>query len=122
MVEKKSLRIFGVLWSAIFYFVGYKNALNIFFIISISFLLSAILFPEIYLKSYIYQGWIRLGDLIGKINTKIIIFFLFFFILTPIGLILKGTGKHFLSKRIEKKRISYLEDREFQPGSMINQF
>tara|TARA_Y100000589_G_scaffold114753_1_gene108952 strand:- start:110 stop:478 length:369 start_codon:yes stop_codon:yes gene_type:complete len=122
MIEKRSLRIFGILWSVIFFFLGYKNGLNIFFIISISFLLSSILFPEIYLKSYLYQGWIKFGDLIGNINSKIIIFIMFFFILTPIGLFLKGTGKHFLSKRIEKKRISYLEDREFQPGSMINQF
>ena len=76
----------------------------------------------IYLKTYTYQSWVKLGNLIGNLNSKLIILILFFFVFTPMGLIFKLFGKNFLLKKIDKNKKSYLINRKIQPGSMFNQF
>jgi hypothetical protein len=58
----------------------------------------------------------------GKVNSKIIISVLFFFIFAPIGIFLRLIKKDLLNKKLNKKVESYFVKRETQPGSMINQF
>mgnify|MGYP003350896461 CR=1 FL=1 len=31
----------------------------------------SIFFPEIYFKTHIFQGWVKFGNFIGRINSKI---------------------------------------------------
>ena len=103
MIEKKSLRIFGLLWGLILAFFSYKNNSQLLISLSIFFFISSIIYPELFLKSYIYPGWIKLGNFIGGINSKIIIFILFFLIFTPMGIILKAIGKDFLKEYRQNK-------------------
>lgn len=58
----------------------------------------------------------------GKINSKIIIFILFYFIFLPIGLVFKILKKDLLKKKLDKSSNSYFIDRVTQPGDMKNQF
>ena len=122
MIEKKSLSIFGFIWSAIIAFFSIKHNLSFLKFVSFSFFISSLFFPEVFLKTYIYQGWVKFGNLMGNLNSKLIILILFFFVFTPMGFILKLFGKTFLLKQIDKKKKSYLITRKIQPGSMINQF
>lgn len=123
MIEKKSLRAFGLIWAFILGIIGYFYDNNtILFALSFCFVISSILFPEIYVKIRIYQGWIKIGNFIGHINSKIIIFILFFFLFTPIGILLKIFKKDLLKKKLDKNKKSYFEKRVTQPGTMINQF
>ena len=122
MIERKSLTIFGLIWSVIIAFFSIKHNIIFLKFVSLSFFLSSLLFPEIFLKTYFYQAWIKFGNIIGNLNSKLIILILFFFVVTPIGFILKIFGKKFLIKRIDKKKKSYLINRKIQPGSMENQF
>ncbi|MCE3255463.1 MAG: putative rane protein [Rickettsiaceae bacterium] len=123
MPEKKTLRVFGLIWAVIFFVIGYKYNMNRFFLgASFCFLLSAAFFPEIYFKTKLFQIWIKFGDFIGKINSKIITFLLFFFIFTPISLVLKLLGKDLLSKEFDKSCTTYFTARQTQPGDMKNQF
>tara|TARA_B100000886_G_C20365028_1_gene466936 strand:+ start:520 stop:888 length:369 start_codon:yes stop_codon:yes gene_type:complete len=122
MIEKKSLSIFGFIWSGIIAFFSVKHNINFLKFVSLSFIMCSLFFPEIFLKTYIYQGWVKFGNLIGNLNSKLIILILFFFVFTPMGFFLKLFGKTFLLKQIDKKKKSYLINRKIQPGSMINQF
>ena len=122
MTQRKSLSIFGIIWAVIIAFFSIKHNINFLKFVSLSFFLISLLFPELFLKTYIYQGWLKFGNLIGNLNSKLIIFILFFFIFTPMGFILKLFGKTFLQKKIDKNKLSYLINREIQPGSMTNQF
>ena len=122
MIEKKSLSIFGFIWSTIIAFFSIKHNLTFLKFVSLSFFISSLFFPEIFFKTYIYQGWVKFGNLMGNLNSKLIILILFFFVFTPMGFILKLFGKTFLLKQIDKKKKSYLINRKIQPGSMINQF
>jgi hypothetical protein len=123
MPDKKTLRTFGIIWSVIFFVIGYKYNMNVFFLsASLFFIISAVFFPEIYFKIQIFQGWVKFGNFLGKINSKIIIFIMFFFLFVPIGLFLRLIRKDLLHKKLSKETASYFFKRLEQPGSMINQF
>jgi len=123
MSDKKTLKTFGYIWSLIFFVVSSAHEMNaIFLTISLFFFLSASFYPELYIKTYLFQIWIKFGNIMGKINSKIIILILFFFIFTPIGVFLRLINKDLLSKKLDKNATSYFVQRKEQASSMINQF
>jgi hypothetical protein len=123
MSDKKTLRTFGYIWALIFFVVSYTHEMNaIFLTISLCFFLSASFYPDLYTKTHLFQLWVKFGNLMGKVNSKIIISVLFFFIFTPIGIFLRLIKKDLLSKKLDKEAKSYFVVRKDQAGSMINQF
>lgn len=126
--NKKELKNFGLIWSAIFFVVAILplmsgNDFRLWALI-VSFVFSSISFsfPEIYEKTKFYSAWIKFGEIIGKINSKIIIAFLFYFIFVPIGLLLKLFKKDLLSKKMDKSSESYFVERSAEESDMKNQF
>ena len=63
-----------------------------------------------------------MGNIIGNVNSRIIIFLLFYFMFVPLGLALKIIGKDPLKKALDKNVKSYFEDRKTDPGSMNKQY
>ena len=63
-----------------------------------------------------------IGEFIGGVISKIIMFALYFGVFTPYSIFLKIIGKDLLNKKIDKSRESYWTEREKQPESMKNQF
>lgn len=126
--QESDLRIFGLIWSAIFLAIAIYPLLSGHSIIlwplytCSSFLLTAIIYPKIYKIIYFYQGWIAFGNIMGKINSKVIIFILFYFLFFPIGILLKIFRKDLLGKKLDPKAKSYFIDRQAQPQDMENQF
>lgn len=51
--------------------------------------------------------WMILAVLLGWVMTRVILTVLFFFAVTPIGIILRITGKDLLGLRLEPRRPSY---------------
>ena len=51
---------------------------------------------------------------LGFINTRIILFFIFYFIFTPIAFVLRLFGKDFLEREKNKDKISYWSKREYK--------
>ena len=78
--------------------------------------------PTEKLTTKIYNGWIKFGEEIGKVTSKIILFILFFLLFTPIALFFRVIGKDLLNKKIQKEKKSYWIKREVQPTSMKYQF
>ena len=66
--------------------------------------------------------WIKLGNIIGNINSRIIIFLLFYFLFVPFGLALKIRGTDPLKKMLDSNAESYFEDRKDDPGPMEKQY
>jgi hypothetical protein len=71
------------------------------------------------------RGWTKLGFLTGSIMTPIVMTLLFFMVITPIGLLMRLTGKDTLRLRGARKSDSYWIVRD-PPGpdgeSMSEQF
>lgn len=127
-MDNKSLRTFGLIWSFIFLVIALFPLLNDeqikkwSLVVSLSFLSISIFIPRLYYQIHFYQNWIKFGNFIGKINSKIIILILFYFIFLPIGLILKIFRKDLLHKKLDKNAKSYFIDRKEPFGNMENQF
>ncbi len=121
----KKYREFGLIWSVIFlgiFLFLFFNDNKQYVLLVISFLfLVIVFFKPILLKSF-YHFWIKFGNTIGSIISKVIMFILYFGLFTPVSLILRILGKDLLHKKVDKKSSTYWIKREVQPQSMKNQF
>ena len=66
--------------------------------------------------------WIKLGILIGKFVSPIIMGLVFFLVVTPIGLIFRSAGKDFLRLKKNSTKNTYWIDKESYKTSMKKQF
>ncbi len=87
--------------------------------IAIIFLVLAILNPK--LLSPLTKLWIRLGEVIGKFISPIIIGLIFFLILTPIGLLMRIFKKDLLNLKFSKNN-TYWVERKTKLNSMDKQY
>ena len=119
--SKYNCMVFGYIWSVIFVIFAIKFHHFFWFIAFIFFALSSF-FPTFFVKTKIIHYWVIFGNFIGKINSIIIMFLLFFVLFMPIGFVIKLFGKDLLQKKLQPNANSYFIARKTQPGSMINQF
>ena len=80
-------------------------------LVSLPFLIIGILKPLLLL--YPYKIWIYIGDFLGLINSRLILGFVFLFVLLPISLFMKMFGYDPLKRRKLNLK-SYKEDRNDQ--------
>lgn len=124
-MDKKALKKFGITIGIVFIFIALffllknkQNNIPIFIYISAIFLFLASTFP-ILLKP-IYIIWIRLAILLGWINTRLILFAIFYLVFTPMGLLMKLFRFDPLERRIDKKKTSYWIKKEAIEFNRIN--
>ena len=65
--------------------------------------------------------WVKFGELLGRIIAPIVMGFIYFLIITPIGLIMRIFGKDFLSIKFSKQN-SYWINKIKNIGPMNRQF
>lgn len=128
-LDKKSLKNFGITMciallviSGIIFFKQGSSAGRL-GIISLVFLLLGILRPNLLKPVYIF--WMKLALVLSWVNTRIILFVIFYLIFTPIGLCMRLFGADLLSKKIEKNKLSYWNkqgDAMFNPADYQRQF
>ena len=116
-----SNRSFGVLFSIVFLLIAFWpffNSHNFNDIKIWSLILSSILLILAIIKSKILTpfniAWIKFGNLLGRIIAPIVLATLYFFVLTPIGLLLKLFKKDILNLRIKKDVKTYWLTRDFK--------
>ena len=124
--KKKDLIIFALIWSLIFSVIGiypliHANNIKIWSLVIAFIFVSIAIIKQKLLKKF-YDIWIMIGEFIGGVISKIIMFALYFGVFTPYSIFLKIIGKDLLNKKIDKSRESYWTEREKQPESMKNQF
>ncbi len=55
----------------------------------------------------IYIGWMKFGNVMNWINTRLILGLLFYAVFLPIGLVLRLLGKDAMHRKLEKSASSY---------------
>ena len=123
------VRKFGVLFAVICslvaaYLAWNENRFWVYLAGGAGFFLVTGLFSHSILRP-IYIGWMKFAFVLGWINTRILLGLFFFLILTPIGLVLKLTGKDLLDLKIDRTAPSYWIKRErkpFDPKNAKQQF
>ncbi len=121
----KSNKSFGILFFVVFFLYGIWPTLNSNEIIIWSLLISVIFLALGLLNSKLLTPlsnlWIKFGELLGRIVSPIVMFFIYFFFLTPLAIVIRLFGKDLLKLKFTKS-LSYWIKREKDVGSMKRQF
>lgn len=73
-------------------------------------ILLALVWPP--LLKPLYHAWMKFGEVAGWINTRIILFILFYLVVFPVGLVMKLFGADPLHRKAEASAQSYRVERE----------
>jgi len=126
MIKKDDLKMFAIIWSAIFGIMAILPILKgediKIWAIIVAFIFNIIAFTKPQILTQFYKIWMKFGEFIGGIMSKVMMTLLYFGIFTPISLFFKLIGKDLLNKRLDRSKSSYWIERETQPQSMKNQF
>ena len=120
-----SNRSIGLLFFIVFLIIGLwplKNDLELNYIfigISIIFLILGLLNSKV--LTPLNKIWVKFGELLGKIIAPLVMALVYFFILTPISLIMRIFGKDLLNLKSSEES-SYWIKREKNIGTMNKQF
>ena len=66
--------------------------------------------------------WFKFGMILGAIVAPIVMVFIFFLVVTPIGLVMRIMGRDLLNKKYDKKKNTYWINRYKNMSSMKKQF
>ena len=114
-IEKKNNIIFGILFSSSFFLIGIYTPASLQKIkISFIFLSVLVFIITIYKPNYfsfLNKQWVKLGATLGKVFSPIILFIIFFFVITPIGILLKILNKDTMGLKKKKSYWIYRKDK-----------
>ena len=124
--KKSNNRSFGILFFIVFLILGLYptlkgNSPNIYFIfISIPFIILGLINSKI--LTPLNNAWIKVGEILGMIIAPIVMAIIYFFILTPISILVRIFGKDLLSIKFNKQVNTYWINRKKNINSMKKQF
>lgn len=108
---EREARKFGVQIGIVLILIGlvllilHRNSAQYFLIVSMLLIILGIIFPKILIIPN--KIWMSFGVILGFFTSRLILYLLFYLVITPIGFIAKIMGKDFLDEKIEKNRKSY---------------
>tara|TARA_B100001057_G_C22506877_1_gene816263 strand:+ start:332 stop:709 length:378 start_codon:yes stop_codon:yes gene_type:complete len=104
---------FGILFFIVFILVSFwpilsDNQIRIWaLVLSLSFLLLGIINSKI--LTPLKYGWIKFGEILGKVIAPIVMGFIYFVIVTPIGLLMRLVGKDLLNLKYNTKETYWIK-------------
>ena len=123
-IKTKNNITFGILFFFFFLIIGiypyiYKEPIRTWsVIVSLVFLIITIIKPNFF--TFLNKLWIKFGILLGKIISPIIMGLVFFFVVTPIGILVKILKKDVMG--LKREATSYWITRKDKVQSMKKQF
>jgi Saxitoxin biosynthesis operon protein SxtJ len=123
-ITNKQLRSFGFTVGGIFALIGLwplvvrsEDPRWWALVISAGLLIPAVVFPKGLAR--VHKGWMAFGHVLGWINTRIILGFVFYVIVTPTGIIRRWLGKDPMGRRLRPDLDSYRIIRKPRPPSHL---
>ena len=124
-VKIGSNKSFGIVFFIVFFIIGTYPLLNQnevrlwSLIISIIFLILGLLNSK--LLTPLNKIWFKFGILLGKIISPLVMGLIFFFVVTPIGILMRILKKDLLNLKFNKKTTYWIEKND-PKSKMKNQF
>ena len=121
-----SNKSFGIVFFILFLFIGLypilnNNSIRLWsIVIAALFLILGIFNSK--LLSPLNKIWYKFGILLSKLISPLIIGLIFFFVVTPTGLLMRIIGKDLLNLKFNKKDKSYWIEKVGPKSKMKNQF
>jgi len=123
-INKKNNIIFGIIFFIFFLIFGLYPLVSVGVIriwsvvLSLVFLIITIIRPNLF--TFLNRSWIQFGILLGKIISPIVMGLVFFFVVTPIGILVRILKKDVMG--LKRGASSYWINREDKVQSMKKQF
>ena len=123
-VKSKDNITFGILFFIFFLIFGLyplksDEAIRVWSVVlSLVFLIITIIKPNLF--TFLNKFWIKLGILLGKIISPIVMGLVFFFVVTPIGILVRVLKKDVMG--LKRGASSYWINREDKAQTMKKQF
>ena len=128
MIEKKELRNFGLIVGGIFFLIGiwpaiwHGEELRLWAVVPGSLLIPLGLVAPTILAP-LYKFWMKVGHVMGWINTRIILGILYFGLITPMGVVMRLFGWDSMRRPLSRDSESYRVVRSARPRThMTRQF
>lgn len=128
IIEKKELRNFGLIVGGVFCLIGiwpairHGDGLRLWAIIPGSLLVPLGLVAPAVLAP-LFKVWMKVGHVMGSINTRIILAVLYFGLITPMGMVMRLFGWDSMRRAWSQDAESYRVVRQARPRShMTRQF
>ena len=102
--ELKTMIVLSLAWLILFIIFKIK----LFLLLTALFLLLALFGGKP--SCWIAKGWLKFADIIGKFNTKVIIFITYYLFITPFAIIYRIFNKKQVNDFFNKKENSYFKD------------
>ena len=129
VLKTSSPRSFGLTFSVVFILIGFWPLLSQTPLRIWSLGVAALLVTVSTLRPQVLalpnHSWLKLGLLLNKIVSPIILSSIYFVVFAPVGLLFKLLGKDLLALRLDERAKTYWISREPpgpKPETMINQF
>ena len=125
MRKNENNKSFGILFFIVFLIIAIwpvlsSEAVRIWAaVISVVFLILGIINSKI--LTPLKKGWIKLGEILGRVIAPIVMGFIYFIIITPIGILMRLIGKDLLNTKFNKDK-SYWIKRAKNIETMKRQF
>ena len=123
-INKKNNITFGILFFLFFLIIGlyplkFDEAIRVWSVVlSLVLLIITIIKPNLF--TFLNKLWIKFGILLGKIISPIVMGLVFFFVVTPIGMLVRILRKDVMG--LKRGATSYWINREDKVQSMKKQF
>jgi hypothetical protein len=123
-INKKNNITFGTIFFIIFFIIGLYPLVSVGVIriwsvvLSLVFLIITIIRPNLF--TFLNRSWIQFGIFLGKIISPIVMGLVFFFVVTPIGILVRILKKDVMG--LKRGASSYWINREDKLQSMKKQF
>jgi hypothetical protein len=123
-IKSKDNITFGILFFIFFLIIGLYPLISngpiriLSVIVSLVFLIITIIKPNLF--TFLNKLWVKFGFLLGKIISPIIMGLVFFFVVTPIGILIRIFNKDVMG--LKRGASSYWINREDKLQSMKKQF
>ena len=123
-ITSKQLRSFGLTVGGVFAAIGlwpvvFRNEDPRWWAVAVAgcLLVPAAVFPKSLF--WVHKGWMAAGHILGWINTRIILGVVFYFIVTPIGVVRRWLGKDPMGRHLRPDLASYRINRQPRPASHL---
>ena len=123
-INKKNNITFGILFFIFFLIIGLYPLVSVgviriwSFVLALVFLIITIIRPNLF--TFLNRPWIQIGIFLGKIISPIVMSLVFFFVVTPIGIVVRILKKDVMG--LKRGASSYWINREDKLQSMKKQF
>ena len=124
-VKKSSNKSFGIVFFIVFIIIGFWPLLDIntyrLWAIIIAFIFLALGFMNSRLLTPLNILWFKFGIFLGKIVSPIVMGVIFFFVVTPIAILMRISKKDLLNLKFNNKETYWIKKSNYK-SKMKNQF